>query len=207
MISAFSCNTFSSLLSSAQSWCSLSSSIYCHKPHLSTYMYLVVVACLFVCLLLLFTYILVVLVICLLLFCVAVGLSVGAGDFVFYSFWRVGGGGTWHLERGSGALKQATYRLDTGTSKPLLYEHGQQPQQRPGNLCQKSRLSNFCFLVYSAFSSLFPPAPHPPTPQSSYYTCQIRLLLWAFNEYYCVSSSCDFCGLLGVTCQMWLCRV
>ena len=37
MISAFSCNTFSSSLFSAQSWCSLSSSIYYQKPHLSTY--------------------------------------------------------------------------------------------------------------------------------------------------------------------------
>ena len=37
MISAFSCNIFSSSLFSAQSWCSLSSSIYYQKPHLSTY--------------------------------------------------------------------------------------------------------------------------------------------------------------------------
>ena len=38
MISAFSCNTFWSSLFSTQIWCSLSSSIYCQKPHLSTYM-------------------------------------------------------------------------------------------------------------------------------------------------------------------------
>ena len=40
MISAFSCNTFSSSLFRAQSWCSLSSSIYYQKWHLSTYIYM-----------------------------------------------------------------------------------------------------------------------------------------------------------------------